>query len=142
MTIRCSIIGHELKGAVSLMDWFLTQPKSVAVNGYTNHFWNGVTTLAFARIVEGVIRHNAFSPEVTHLVPSDQSSKFDLLKLLADQFGRMDIQIKDFETEIGINRTLTTLLPARNAQFWLNAGYSNVPSIAELIKEYAEWSRR
>ena len=72
MTIRCSIIGHENRTPVSLMDWFLSQRNSAEVRGYTNHFWNGVTTLSFARVVEGIIRQNTFSPGIVHLVPRDQ----------------------------------------------------------------------
>jgi dTDP-4-dehydrorhamnose reductase len=140
MTIRCSIIGHEVKSSVSLMEWFLSQPVSTSINGYTNHIWNGVTTLTFARVIHGVISKNTYSPGTIHLVPKDQISKFELLQILAEKFGRQDIEIKEFEAEIGVNRTLATLFPHKNEQLWLNAGYTQVPSIAELIQEYAEWS--
>ena len=140
MTIRCSIIGHEVKSSVSLMDWFLSQPASTSVNGYTNHIWNGVTTLTFARVVHGVISKNTYSPGTIHLVPKDQVSKFELLKILAEVYRRNDIEISEFEAEIGVNRTLATLFPHKNEQLWLNAGYTQVPSIVELIQEYAEWS--
>jgi dTDP-4-dehydrorhamnose reductase len=140
MTIRCSIIGHEVKSSVSLMDWFLSQPASTLINGYTNHIWNGVTTLTFARVIHGVISKNTYSPGTIHLVPKDQISKFELLQILAEKFGRQDIEIKEFEAEIGVNRTLATLFPHKNEQLWLNAGYTQAPSIAELIQEYAEWS--
>jgi dTDP-4-dehydrorhamnose reductase len=140
MTIRCSIIGHEVKSSVSLMDWFLSQPVSTSINGYTNHIWNGVTTLTFAQVIHGVISKNTYSPGTIHLVPKDQISKFELLQILAEKFGRKDIEIKEFEAKIGVNRTLATLFPHKNEQLWLNAGYTQVPSIAELIQEYAEWS--
>ena len=140
MTIRCSIIGHEIESSVSLMDWFLSQPSSISVNGYTNHIWNGVTTLTFARVIRGIISKRTYSPGTIHLVPKGQISKFELLQILAEKFGREDIDITEFKAEIGINRTLTTLFPHKNEQLWLNAGYTQVPSIAELIQEYAEWS--
>jgi dTDP-4-dehydrorhamnose reductase len=140
MTIRSSIIGHELKTTVSLMDWFLSQPPSSTVNGYTNHLWNGVTTLAFARVVYGIVRLNTFAPQVTHLIPRDQISKFDLLHILAEKFGRSDISIDTFEGDFRVNRTLMTLNPQGNKQMWIDAGYTQVPSIAELIEEYVEWT--
>jgi dTDP-4-dehydrorhamnose reductase len=140
MTIRCSIVGHEVKSSVSLMDWFLSQPASTSVNGYTNHIWNGVTTLTFARVIQGIISRNTYSPGTIHLVPKDQISKFELLKILAEVFRRNDIEISEFEAEIGVNRTLATLFPHKNEQLWLNAGYTQVPSIVELIQEYAEWT--
>jgi dTDP-4-dehydrorhamnose reductase len=140
MTIRCSIIGHEVKSSFSLMDWFLSQPVSTSVNGYTNHIWNGVTTLTFARVIHGIISKNTYSPGTIHLVPKDQVSKFELLQILAEVFERKDIEINEFEAEIGVNRTLATNFPHKNEQLWLNAGYTEVPSIVELIQEYAEWS--
>jgi dTDP-4-dehydrorhamnose reductase len=140
MTIRCSIIGREVKSSVSLMDWFLSQPVSTSINGYTNHIWNGVTTLTFARVIHGIISKSTYSPGTIHFVPKDQVSKFELLQILAEKFGRQDIEISEFEAEIGVNRTLATLFPHKNEQLWLNAGYNQVPSIVELIQEYAEWS--
>lgn len=140
MTIRCSIIGHEVKSSVSLMDWFLSQPPSTSINGFTNHIWNGVTTLAFARVILGIVSSNTYLPGPIHLVPKDQISKFELLQILAAKFERKDIEISKFEAEIAVNRTLATLFPHKNVQMWLNAGYTQVPSIAELIQEYAEWS--
>jgi dTDP-4-dehydrorhamnose reductase len=140
MTIRCSIIGHEIKSSVSLMDWFLSQPASASVNGYRNNFWNGVTTLAFARVVHGIVVKYSYSPGTIHLVPRDQVSKFELLQILAQKFGRKDIKINEFAAEVEVNRTLTTLFPRKNEQLWLDAGYTHVPSITELIEEYADWS--
>jgi len=140
MTIRTSIIGHELNSAVSLMDWLVNQSPCSKVQGYENHYWNGVTTLTFARIIQGIIKNNSFSPGTLHLVPKDQISKFELLQILAEKFRRQDIEIKEFAAEIGVNRTLATLFPHKNEQLWLNAGYNQVPSIAELIQEYADWS--
>jgi dTDP-4-dehydrorhamnose reductase len=121
------------------MDWFLTQPEFATVNGYRNHYWNGVTTLAFARVIRGIVVKNSYSLGTIHLVPKDQISKFGLLQILAENFGREDITICDFEAEIAVNRTLATLYTDRNEQLWLNAGYTQVPSIAELIEEYAQW---
>lgn len=140
MIIRCSIIGHEIKSSVSLMDWFLSQPPAASVKGYRNHFWNGVTTLTFARVIKGIISENTFSPGTVHLVPKDQVSKFELLQILAETFRRKDIEITEFEAEISVNRTLATIFPGKNEQLWLNAGYTEIPTIAELIEEYARWS--
>jgi dTDP-4-dehydrorhamnose reductase len=140
MTIRCSIIGHEIRSSVSLMDWFLSQPPAASVKGYRNHFWNGVTTLAFARVIKGIISENMYSPGTIHLVPKDQVSKFELLQILAETFGRKDIEISEFEAEIAVNRTLATIFPGKNEQLWLNAGYTEIPTIVELIQEYARWS--
>jgi dTDP-4-dehydrorhamnose reductase len=46
--IRCSIIGPERNTARNLLQWFLSQHD--AAPGYTNQMWNGITTLAWAKI--------------------------------------------------------------------------------------------
>lgn len=51
--IRCSILGPELKSSKSLMEWFLNQRGPV--RGFVNHAWNGITTLEWARICNGLL---------------------------------------------------------------------------------------
>ena len=47
MVLRTSILGEENGQSRSLLEWVKSQ-KGKEVNGYTNHFWNGVTTLYLA----------------------------------------------------------------------------------------------
>lgn len=140
MTIRCSIIGHEIQSKVSLMDWFLNQQKGAQVQGFTNHYWNGVTTLEFARIVGGVIATGNVIRGTTHLVPADQVSKYELLKLIAQDFNRLDILMEPVESPISVNRTLSSIYPERNSDLWLAAGYNQPPTIQEMVQNYALWS--
>ena len=50
LTIRTSVIGPELRaGGIGLFNWFMHQKEKV--NGYTNVFWNGVTTLTLANFI-------------------------------------------------------------------------------------------
>jgi dTDP-4-dehydrorhamnose reductase len=57
--LRCSIIGPERGEPRSLLGWMLSQPRDGEVSGYTNHSWNGVTTLQFAKLCEAVIQGRA-----------------------------------------------------------------------------------
>jgi dTDP-4-dehydrorhamnose reductase len=136
-TIRCSIIGREIGSQVSLLDWFLGQPQGASLNGFENHHWNGVTTIQFAKICQGIIEQNLPLTPLQHLVPSDQISKYDLLKLFAQHFGRSDLTISPFNTDTPINRTITTNDSIQNATLWLCGGYAAPPSIAESIIELA-----
>src|SRR5262249_51893972 len=77
--LRCSIIGPELKGHASLLDWFTRQPRGASVRGFLNHRWNGVTTLQYGRICRGIIRQQMALPRLIHVVPADVVSKADLL---------------------------------------------------------------
>lgn len=137
-SIRCSIIGREIRNHVSLLDWFLGQDKGAALNGYGNHLWNGVTTLQFARVCKGIIEQNMSLKPLQHLVPEDSVSKYELLKLFAACFDRQDITITAFDPEVAIDRTLSTVDPAHNAQLWQCGGYDQPPSIEDSVAELAK----
>jgi dTDP-4-dehydrorhamnose reductase len=140
MTIRASIVGKEMASNNSLLNWVLSQPINSRINGFTNHFWNGVTTLAFSKVVNGVIENNLYSPGVTHLVPRDFVSKRDLLSIIAKEFHREDLIIEDYLSAQPINRTLATIHSTTNTRYWALAGYNGIPTIEELIHEFAQWS--
>ena len=141
MNLRCSIIGNEINSRHSLHDWFLGNSANSTVTGYTNHFWNGVTTVSFARIVSGIIKTKGFLPGTRHIVPSDMVSKYDLLKLIGDINDRGDITVEPFENEIGVDRTLNTVFPHFNETLWSWAGYEGIPSIRDMIAEMDLTSR-
>ncbi len=135
--LRCSIIGPELKGHKSLLDWFLGQPKDAEVNGFTNHQWNGVTTLHFARICQGIIRNNITISHIQHIVPQSIISKAELLKSFAKEFDREDVVVNDVEAPTAINRTLSTNNEKLNKEIWRAAGYDTPPTIRAMIRELA-----
>ncbi len=141
MVIRCSIIGKELRTSNSLLSWVLSQTHNSRINGFTNHFWNGVTTLHFSQIVSGIIESETYNEGVFHLVPADVVSKYELINLIAKEFGRSDLQISQFEADIPINRSLMTTYSERNVQLWSNGGYNQIPTVAEMVSTYAKWNQ-
>lgn len=48
--LRASVIGPDRGDGHGLLAWFLRQPADRPVPGYTNHRWNGITTLDWAFI--------------------------------------------------------------------------------------------
>ena len=52
--IQTSIIGPELYSHDSLFEWFMKQKTSA--NGYTNEFWNGITTLEWCKLCYKIIK--------------------------------------------------------------------------------------
>ena len=140
MTLRCSIVGHEINSNVSLMDWFLKQPVGARVKGFTNHYWNGITTLEFSRVISGVIASGNVIPGTTHLIPANQVSKFELLTTFSRFFDRDDVEIEAFEAEESINRTLSTIFPDRNSDLWVGAGYNQPPTVQEMVQSYSLWA--
>jgi dTDP-4-dehydrorhamnose reductase len=83
--IRTSIIGIENNSHFSLLNWFLNSAEQGSeVKGFTNHFWNGITTLEWARIaariISGEYTGNLFQ------IASEKASKYELLKKMAAVF--------------------------------------------------------
>jgi dTDP-4-dehydrorhamnose reductase len=137
--IRTSIIGPEAKSKVSLLEWFLSQKKNTTVEGYANHYWNGITTLHFAKLCYAVISKDIKLPNLIHFVPDDSVNKYQLLKLFSKTFGRPDIIIQKSKAEAKINRTLDTIYKNTNKELWKEMGYNNPPSIDLMIQELADY---
>jgi dTDP-4-dehydrorhamnose reductase len=141
MILRCSIIGLENENYLSLMEWLLRQPLNARVNGFIDHKWNGLTTLAFAKVLNGVISKNTFEAGTFHLIPQDQVSKFQLLQTLASTFGRTDLDIHPIGASSPIDRTLATNFAHKNAQLWESAEYGEIPTIKDMLSEYETFTR-
>lgn len=90
LTFRTSIIGPELKQqGEGLFKWFMTQTGKV--NGFTNVFWGGVTTLELAKAINVAIEHDLYG--LCHLTTGYSISKFDLLNLIKRIWKRDEIDI-------------------------------------------------
>lgn len=112
LNLRCSIIGPEAHHKAFLLEWFLAQPDGATVNGFTHHRWNGITTLQFAKLCKEIIFKEQFDQLVQqsrthHFVPNNTVSKFDLLQLFNEAFGKR-VQVKEFRSTDGVDRTLAT----------------------------------
>jgi dTDP-4-dehydrorhamnose reductase len=85
VTLRTSIIGHELNSQTSLIDWFLAQ--SGTVNGFTKAIFSGLPTIELARIIKDVVIPN---PKLSGLynVSASPIDKYSLLKLVAATYGK------------------------------------------------------
>jgi dTDP-4-dehydrorhamnose reductase len=137
MHIRVSTIGRELGRNTLLLEWVLSHAQGVTVPGYTDHFWNGVTTNHFAKVIRGIIENDGFRSGLSHLVPADELSKADLVRQIARAFGRSDLIVKDTDSGKPIDRTLSTTDPVFNKGLWAGAGYPDIPTIEQLIAEIA-----
>ena len=132
--LRSSIIGPELTSKKSLFEWIRNQPTNAQVFGYANHYWNGVTTKAFSKVVAGLIRHRFFLMGTHHLVPANQVTKYELLEMIASKTKRDDLEIIPKIVE-PINRTLDTSHQGVNRHLWQLAGYRVIPTIEQMLDE-------
>jgi dTDP-4-dehydrorhamnose reductase len=136
--LRVSIIGPEPRKHVSLLDWFLHQPAGSSLNGFTNHMWNGITTLHFARLCHGIIREQLKLKPLQHVIPHGVLSKAELLQCCAKVFDRADIRILPIEAQTTVDRTLATIDSMGNRRLWEAAGYPEPPSVPQMIAELGQ----
>lgn len=128
ITLRTSIIGHELNSSKSLVEWFLAQNGNV--NGYSKAIFSGLPTVEIARVVRDFVIP---FPELRGLyhVSAEPINKFDLLNLIAEVYGKT-IDIKRNE-EVVIDRSLNSSL------FQRTTGYKP-PSWKKLINQMHSFS--
>jgi len=139
LNLRCSIIGPEKKNRLSLLEWFINQPKNASVNGYLNHHWNGITTYAFANICKGIIDNDLWFSGLQHIIPANILNKSDMLKIFAKTFSRTDISITDINANESIDRTINTINVERNRSIWESTGYKQLPTIEYMINQLKEY---
>jgi dTDP-4-dehydrorhamnose reductase len=105
--LRVSIVGPDLGGGHGLLGWFLKQPEDRPVNGFVNHFWNGITTLEWARIlVERIERLERGEGHLPLSQPgTDRVDKYTLLCAFREAYGTRH-QIRPIDAETRVDRTL------------------------------------
>jgi len=89
ITLRTSIIGHELQSAHGLVGWFLSQEKQC--RGFTKAIFSGLPTMVLAQIIRDVVVPNRALSGLYH-VAAAPIDKYHLLKLVAAEYQK-DIEI-------------------------------------------------
>lgn len=135
LNIRCSIIGIELKGRLSLLEWFLSHPQKSLLKGFTHHQWNGVTTLQYAQFCENIIAKRRFQEyrelnHTVHYTVNNAVNKYELLKIFNEVYKKNYIIEKVSDIGEAINRTISS-------EFIPTASISMVNAIREL-KTYTD----
>ena len=123
ITLRTSMIGHELHSAFGLLEWFLKQNGSC--EGYKEVYFSGAPTLELARIIEKYIIPTPKLQGLYHVGVS-KISKFDLLMQIAREYGKK-IEIIP-SSKFRVDRSLNS------GRFYEDTGYKP-PSWSQLIKE-------
>lgn len=122
VTLRTSTIGHELDSRFGLLDWFLSQQGRC--KGYTKAIFSGLPTVVFAQVVRDLVIPNDKLSGLYH-VAAEPIAKFDLLKMIAEVYGKaIDIEPDD---GLVIDRSLDA------SRFREATGY-NAPGWPELIE--------
>lgn len=129
VTLRTSIIGHELQSAHGLIGWFLAQDQQC--KGYRKVIFSGLPTVALARIIRDVVIPRTDLSGVYH-VASQPISKYDLLKLVANVYGKSIEIVPD--DQLVIDRSLNADR-FRQATGYVAPGW---PDLVKLMHSYQE----
>jgi dTDP-4-dehydrorhamnose reductase len=125
ITLRTSIIGHELSRKSSLLEWTLAQQGTV--KGYQKAIFSGFTTIEMARIIERVLTTHT-NAHGMYQVSADPIDKHALL-LLIKQYLHPSIDVVA-DTAVQIDRSLDS------SRFRADFDYTP-PSWSSMIAELA-----
>lgn len=127
LTLRTSIIGHELSGSKSLLNWFLSQQG--AVNGFNRAVFSGLPTVEIARIIYEYVMPNPDLRGLYHL-SADPINKFDLLLLFA-RFYEKQVEIVP-NGALAIDRSLDS------TRFRQSTGFEprSWPALVETMRDF------
>lgn len=121
MVLRTSIIGPS-KDNTGLFEWFRNTTED-PIKGYTNHLWNGNTTLQLAKMIEQLIKTNTHASGL-YQIASPKISKLELLQNINEVFG-LNKNIIPTEDKQTINRSLHA--------------FKQEPDIKTQLQELKEW---
>jgi dTDP-4-dehydrorhamnose reductase len=85
LTLRTSIIGHELQGGSGLLEWLLSQQGECRC--FTRAIFSGFPTIVLADMIRDIVLPRPDLSGVYH-VATRPISKFDLLLLVAERYGK------------------------------------------------------
>ena len=128
VTLRTSIIGHELDGARSLVGWFLAQRGQV--KGFTKAVFSGLPTVELARVVRDFVLPRP-ALRGTYHVSADPINKYDLLRLVAQAYGSSTAIVPD--ASLVIDRSLDS------GRFRQATGFTP-PAWPDLVKNMREFA--
>ncbi len=103
ITLRTSIIGHELKSSVSLVDWFLSQEGTV--KGFSKAIFSGLPTAYVAKVLKEYVLPNT-SLSGLYQLSVDPIDKYSLISKVSEVYSK-DIEIEKFEDFV-IDRSLNS----------------------------------
>ena len=127
VTLRTSIIGHELNSAHGLVGWFLAQQGEV--KGFTRAIFSGLPTAELARVMRDFVVPNP-ALRGTYHVSAEPINKYKLLQLVAKAYDKA-ITVKP-EDKLVIDRSLDS------ERFRAVTGYAP-PAWADLVSGMREF---
>jgi dTDP-4-dehydrorhamnose reductase len=124
VTIRTSIIGHEIDAKLGLLEWFLSQKKQCL--GFKNCYFSGLTSFEVFKFLKNYLINNKKKINGLFHLSSKCISKYDLLKLISRVYKKKIIIKKDYKLKI--NRVLISRFIQKKLSY-------KPPSWVKMIKD-------
>ena len=121
--IRTSIIGEEINNKRSLLEWVKSN-KNKIINGFTNHYWNGITCLELAKIIKNIIDNDLYWQGIRHIYSPRSVTKYELVTIINNIYN-LNVKINKYKTDETIDKTLTSI-------------YNNLFKIPDLLVQIKE----
>ena len=129
--VRTSIIGEELKGKLSFIEWVKSN-QDKTVNGFDNWVWNGITCLQFAKVCEEIIEKNLWWQGVRHIFTPEPIVKSNLVELVS-QIYKLNVAVNHMQAPEKSDRSLSTIytdipimIPTLETQLYHLYDYQNI----------------
>lgn len=138
LTVRTSIIGRELRGGESLLEWFLSN-RGGRVKGFRNVIYSGFPTISLAGIISDLLDRDRLPEGLWHL-SSEPVSKYELLRLVRAEWD-LDIEIEPSD-EPRLDRSLDSDRFRRETGFEPPAWPELVRDMCRDATPYEAWRER
>ncbi|MFH1366677.1 MAG: sugar nucleotide-binding protein [Patescibacteria group bacterium] len=125
LVLRASLVGPEIEGSDSLVSW-LKKNEGRAIQGFTNHVWNGLTTREFALICHEIISHR------------DQYSKTGLFHLFSSAITKYEMLVKfkeKYKINVNIKPTASTPIDRRLKTIYDVCKKLKISSFDQMLEE-------
>ena len=125
--IRTSIIGLEVQNKKSFLEWVLSN-NNKTIQGFTNHYWNGITCLEYCKIIRDIIDKNLFWSGIKHIFSPNVHSKYEIAQMIVNVF-ELNIVIEPMQTDGICDKSLKSI--------YINE--FNIKDLCEQVKELKEF---
>lgn len=135
-------ITNEESNSNSLLPWVLSLSDNSNINGFIDHWWNGITDVALSKILVSLIvndiklHHGSYN--ITSRYPV---SRYQLLNYISWEYNK-NLNVSRLPSLGKKSECVFTSHVSELEALWLSAGYKEIPSIQYLIHEQREAANR
>ena len=111
IVIRTSIVGESSYNKDCIIEW-LKKNKNNTIEGYTEHYWNGLTCLELAKYIEYIINNNIIWTGIRHICSCNVLSKYQLIEYINNEY-KLNMHIIPNNLNINKNQSYSLIIVLR-----------------------------